>query len=145
MSMKMAALAGSLAALALAGCGAATPPLSMSCRVQPSGRLIAARVTVQNHTSKPHRSILYGPALAWLAHMRPVLPFHQVVVAEATGRRGFTGLSLPPVGPKDPVSVTLRFARPPKAAALTLTQNGRIHAKSWSAADYPHCYIGGHS
>lgn len=138
MSMRMAAIAGLLATLALAGCGSATPPLSVSCK-----GLRITHVTVRNQTSKPIRAILYGPALSLLAHMHPVLPFREVVVAEQRGNIGFTGLVLPTIRPKDPASVTLRFTHAPKGGALALTQTSRIRAKVWAAGDYPHCYIGG--
>ena|SRR5579875_233998 len=140
--MKTTVLGCGILLLVLGGCGTTTPPLSLTCSLTSNGRVVADRVTVRNRTSTPHRSILYGPALGWLAHMHPVLAFRQVMIVNTHGDRSFTGLLLPAATEKSPARVTLRFTRPPRQVALDLTQSSRIRSNNWSAGAYPHCVIG---
>lgn len=120
----------------VAGCGSSAGSFGISCTVHRLGpRVLQARATVTNGTSRTTNVIIYGPALLSLHHFAPVtLRPTQVVVTTGHAKTSYFGLIVPNVSPDHPAHLRLQFGPPPHPESIWADDKRRLAAAGASSS-----------
>jgi hypothetical protein len=98
-------------------------------------------VTVTDRSSGSGRAFIYGPALAGVTHVYPLLQPSTVAVQVGQARRTYVAFVLPHIAKGKSARLILRFAPPRGRQSIVATDSRIVKASDWNIVSNADCTI----